>query len=271
MPCLFCFLFLRKHVLDCCLALSASLIPPLTRVNTDCSNRVCVYVCGRVWGGSSGQAVTSLRTQMLLVKFFCMMCERGSFLGMWLTCGGQGDMLQTHWLFHTHFLRSEVTTPPRSSSRKTFHILNACNDFLEYGLTGLRNELRECHPRCPQAQVTTCDLRIHIEPQELRNKQYNRLLFFFFLSFLPVLSDFPSRVFPPPGHARTPVENVEIMLHLQLDCPLSCERLPLCMGSKPPSTCNYWLRVICSFMKRLSWRIVLRRNSGQFFFHIRSS
>lgn len=143
--------------------------------------RVCV--CGRVWGGSSGQAVTSLRTQMLLVRFFCMMCERGSFLGMWLTCGGQGDTLQTHWLFHTHFLRSEVTTPPRSSSRKTFHILNACNDFLEYGLTGLRNELRECHPRCPQAQVTTCDLRIYIEPQELRNKQYNRLLFFFFLFF----------------------------------------------------------------------------------------
>lgn len=104
-------------------------------------------------------------------------------MGMWLTCGGQGDTLQTHGLFHTHFLCSEVTTPPRSSSRKTFHILNACNDFLEYGLTGLRNELWECHPRCAQAQVTTCDLRIHIEPQELQNKQYNRLLFFFFLFF----------------------------------------------------------------------------------------
>lgn len=84
----------------------------------------------------------------------------------------------------------------RPSGMKTFHIPRPCKHFLESGLTGCQNELWEYHPCCTQAQVTTCDLRIHTEPYELQNKQtaVPPLL-------LPDLHDFPSHVFPHPGHA----------------------------------------------------------------------
>ena len=98
-----------------CLALSASLIPLLTRVNTECkvlwwpdSLCVCVYVCVCVRWQLQYKTVTWAHTQMLHVPVLCLVC-----------------VIKIKLYGHVyHLQRKRVTSDSHMNSTPSFYIRN---------------------------------------------------------------------------------------------------------------------------------------------------
>lgn len=138
LPHLLCFLSLRKHVLHFCL--SASLIPQLTRVNTECKV-LWWLVCGI---RADWDLTSHTNVHMCLHSFLCVCVGNIKLYGHVCHLLRTGSLPTRPAKRTPHPLSTFKISAP--CGIKTFDILCPCNHFLETGLTECQNELWESHP-----------------------------------------------------------------------------------------------------------------------------